>query len=143
VNDFVYAAGFIDGEGTIGVDIKDSIAKSGKLYTAFGCFFQIVNTYEPIIRHLRNVFDSGKVSQRVPKSKKAKLQWYLDFRSYEIKTALEKVYPYLIVKRKQADLMFKFLEIKGARGDKDIDPDLVRQRIDIALELQILNERGR
>jgi hypothetical protein len=102
---YSYLAGIIDGEGTIriGFSNKDSRGNPTKLYYAA---VSVGMTDYRIIKLLADTFGSKVREERVP-GRKLMYRWGTSGNK-AVPKILEKVMPYLIVKRRQAELVMEF-----------------------------------
>jgi hypothetical protein len=100
-----YIAGFIDGEGSIALyKHKDIRVKKG--YTLHP-MFDIVNTNLEVLKAINNLVN-GKIKYKT-KQIGCKQVYLIQLQDYkQIKSILEILLPYLIVKKKQAELMIEF-----------------------------------
>lgn len=142
-NRIAYASGLVDGEGYIGI-IKGSPRKDRKERChRFEARLLITNTNSEVISWLVSNF-GGTVSIKKRYSKKHKnaLVWALT--NNKLYPFLKSIHPYLIIKKKQAEIVLNFL-------DKKIDSRIGKNRVtDIELafrtdsyeKLLDLNHRG-
>lgn len=104
-NDLAYIAGFIDGEGSIHFNRKNDREKP---YVR--PVLNISQSDKSILEWISKKLNVGNVNTiyqtlNIPFRKKAYHIQYGDRQAYEV---IKLVYPYLRVKRKQADLIIKF-----------------------------------
>jgi len=102
-----YLAGFIDGEGYLGI-VKNNVTRLTDECRYYPTI-KVANTNPTIIYFLKNSF-GGYLN-----IKKRKLPWK-DVYTWETKGRqmekfLKKIYPYLRMKRKQAEVLMKFLQL--------------------------------
>lgn len=125
-----YIAGIIDGEGTI------SLAPHRGVFTPI---VSIYNTSLPLIEWL---------AQRLPKALQLNRmnspgrfgvtrQWYLRVGGYNVYPVLVTVAPYLVVKKRHADLLMEFFQLRFSKMKYQYGE---RERI-IAMEIKELNQR--
>lgn len=107
-----YFAGIVDGEGSIVIS-KNNVS-SGQLYMRI----LVVNTYKPLLELLKSIY-GGSISQkkRYGETDKDCGAWQVSCKKAE--RFLVDIYPYLIVKKSQAEVAFRFIELKGQRGVED------------------------
>ncbi len=110
--DLAYVAGIIDGEGCI--SFSGNPTKSSHYNYIL---VQVVNTNEWLIRWLHMAF-GGRFHLRKDKREKAKgwkptYQWSIG--SMDALKFLELVYPYLKIKKPQAEIAIKYLEMRGQK----------------------------
>ncbi len=112
VSEAAYVAGFVDGEGTIGI-IRETRkeALAGFRYTAY---ISIANTDLKVLEAVREMMGNGRVVGGYQKAAKPhyKMGWKLTLSPNQIRHIIIQLMPYLIVKRKQAELVHDFLVIK-------------------------------
>ena len=112
---YAYLAGIVDGEGSI------YITKSkNKQFTAG---LKVAMNDKPALTLFQSVF-GGKISKGTRKIDKRNNKlyapaWVLQYRSLnDIKSIITKLTPFLQVKRKQAEIVLDFIELKFFPGDK-------------------------
>jgi len=111
--DAIYLAGFIDGEGCIGINkihrTLDSACRPG--YFAYELALTVGNTDESIIYWIQEVVGKGHIlsSQRKANCKEC-FTWTVNSR--QALSTLEELVPYLKVKRKVAELCIEFQRLK-------------------------------
>lgn len=108
-----YLAGLIDGEGYLGIQKnkrEDNIGGYGYMGVIKICMID-----ENIIKWLKNSF-GGNFEKRIGKDNRQDSYGWTLRHGKNIEPFLNKVYPYLKVKRKQADILKKFF--KTFNGDQ-------------------------
>jgi hypothetical protein len=111
--ELAYIAGFFDGEGCI-------YANYTKISMTIG--IAITNTRIEILEWIREFFDGSYIQSRVSKNDRAKDPHRLVFtKNIVIANFINSIYPYLILKREQADVARMFLmsrenQIEGPRN---------------------------
>ena len=108
--DLAYAAGIVDGEGCITI----SKSKMGN----FQIQVRVVNTNEWLLQWLKFAF-GGRVAplndnRKEERGWKPNYYWYL--RTEETKEFLKLIYPYLRIKKTQAEIVIKILKMRGKKG---------------------------
>lgn len=132
-----YTAGFLDGEGCVGL----SIARGrGNLRL----HVDIANTQRAVLSKLQERW-GGSVSRLSRGSERRKKSYYLRVSGHGAVRLLQAVFPYLLVKRRQALLAFKWAKLErfaspgqGVRLPKA----LLRSRIALKRQMHVLNHRG-
>lgn len=108
---FSYVAGLMDGEGSIviGVSKNRKGSKSPSHWLQVG----IINTDKNLINWLNNTF-GGHISDNShsPSRKKQRPCWAWRIMSNEAQVFLEKIYPYVHIKKTQIKLAIKFQKEK-------------------------------
>ncbi len=149
-----YIAGFVDGEGCIGVNrVKAKTVKSNGGYT-YKVRLRVSNTNKEIIEWLYKSFGgSFYVSRRennLNKNHKVAYDWAIA--DQKAKIFLEKIKPYLKIKKEQAEIAIKVAKLKdrqrsgqivkgfqGVKGKKKSDWELLHELYE---HIKRLNKRG-
>lgn len=125
-----YAAGIIDGEGHIG------IRKTSKKY--FNEVVEVFNSNPYIIQFFYKTFGGSiKKSYKFRKSKKAYYIWIIT--GLKASIFLKNIYPYLVAKQNQANVLFKFRDTFYEKYDdnKNSIPDnIIQTRFQLYNELK-------
>lgn len=133
-----WAAGFIDGEGCIRI-VKGSTRKQTDRY-----YLQltVVQTELEPLKKMKDMFQCGTiftVPRKNPKHKPLST-WKVQTRAAE--NVIKAVLPYLIVKRKQAEVGLKFRELVNSNiSRKTRSPETLKQMEIYSLELSAM-KRG-
>jgi len=93
--DKAYIAGIVDGEGTIRISITDGL---------FDPRVSVANSMEELLHWVKNKIGYGFISRR---------EYYCN--DYATKPVLEAIRPYLILKRRHADLVLEFISLRLSR----------------------------
>lgn len=118
-----YIAGFIDGEGCISITKrKDKEYKNGY---SFYSNIRITNTNLEILEWIKNILDCGG----------------------HLKACIiaKELLPFLIVKKKQAEILLDFQKLKEENKQKGIDgvpPERWKKQVILCEQIQKLNQRG-
>lgn len=120
-----YFAGIVDGEGTICIS-KNNLS-SGQLYLRI----IVVNTHKGVLELLRSIYGGSISTKRKYKiTDKECGSWQVSSRKAEV--FLLDIYEYLIIKKGQAELAFKFIETfeigKKIRG-KEIERENMKKEM--------------
>ena len=119
-----YAAGFFDGEGTIGINAQKPNEKNGRTLTMYSLKIDIRNTNKEVLVWFKKNFNGNikyySIEQlRGSTYNSGKPQWRWNISSNQAKDFLEAILPYLIVKRKQAELAITFQKYRKDLLNKD------------------------
>ena len=143
---FAYIGGLLDGEGTI------RFASSGRGRRPMPQIL-VTNNEKRIMDWLMKKFPAGHVYPKKRTNPNSKICYRFVISKHDkIKTFLDKIYPYLIIKKKHGELMLKYLEmhpvgrhnyrVRDEKGKfKGIVPVAEEERL-IMQELNKLNKRG-
>ena len=118
-----YIAGFLDGEGSL---VVGKYPKGGR-ELSYRSFMTVVNTYLPIVEWIQSRV-GGKVMVQDPTGKNpySKLTCYvLTFSPGEIRRVIPRLLPYLIVKKKQAEVLLAFLERQASNASAPVSVELL------------------
>lgn len=97
-----YIAGFIDGEGTIGITRQTN----GKSYCGY---IAVVNTYKQVLLDIQDKFGRGSILVANSKGQYgSKVCWRWEIRGKYVCEILSLVIPYLRIKKRQAELVLEY-----------------------------------
>lgn len=111
-----YFAGIVDGEGSI--VISKNNASSGQLYLRI----TVVNSNREVLELLRGIYEGG-ISTKKKYKTTDKQCWTWQVSSHKAKVFLFDIYEFLIIKKAQAEIAFRFIETfeegKKIRGNTE------------------------
>lgn len=118
ITDICWLAGIIDGDGCIGVHKQ----KSGKK-TTYVPSFGLSTTCQKTYLFLDNLFNQLEIGHhwiyRTVQNKNWRDRWCLQVRGMKrVDKLLGMVYPYLVTKREEAELIKNFIQLRILRGKK-------------------------
>jgi hypothetical protein len=108
--DLAYIAGFLDGDGSLMLQIKKR--KDGKLkfrFMATICFYQDTR-HEKTLHWIKEVLDIGYISRRSDGMSELRVNGYI-----QVKDILKKLLPYIKFKAIQAKILIEATEILSAK----------------------------
>ena len=148
-----YLAGLIDGEGSLEIrKRKKPECKNGIMYVAR---IRVALTDKPLIYWLKDSF-GGWVSNRIGKGKcRDSYAWCLNYGGN--KKFLDKVLPYLKLKRERGEVIKEFLKTfsessykivenklgYGTGLHKELKDEIVKKREELYQQMKKLNIRGK
>ena len=149
-----YIAAILDGEGMItirrSVRAPSTLMHSPNANASYGVVVVVSNTAEPLISWLRTTTKMGYVfcTNYKPTMHKPIHVWRL--RNHETLSIIPQVLPYLIIKRRQAEIALAFCDkpdFRRRRGHKGrgiptLPPAEVARREALYRESRQLNKRG-
>jgi hypothetical protein len=144
--ELAWIAGFMDGEGTITIKKYARYKGQSIRYQAYMCICQATEDNESALKALELVqknFGGSIYPQSKSKDTNARSshQWLVV--SSTAVDCVKQLLPYLVVKRKQAELLIKYGEgINSKRGAKRLTDEILQQRYDYWYEMRKLNVRG-
>ncbi len=138
--DLAWAAGFIDGEGCITI-VRDKLNKQAVPY--YRQFLIVSNTNLPALERLQSIFGCGRIySVKKRLGRANSYQWFCD--SSQIARVLRLVYPYLVAKRADAEILFEFDKLpREKKGHKNFDLELAAQKEKLCQLLEAGRPRAR
>jgi len=141
-----YIAGFVDGEGAIGINTTGHLSKKG--YKCYTVYFKITNTNKDVLNSIRSWSGLWQVKpQNLSNSpierfsKNCKPQWKWQLFSNEVRMFLPLLLPYLQIKKRVAELVLTMLGERRVRGRHLSEDELARNH-QLYLEAKKLNQRG-
>jgi intein/homing endonuclease len=124
-----YTAGLFDGEGSINIGVKKPSDKNWRRVNSHFLRIHITNTDKEIIDWLKIIFGGFITNDSncfCRKGKERKIAWAWVITNIQAKDFLKKIYSYLKIKQKQAEIAINFQESKK---------DLRRKGIHIQMEI--------
>lgn len=138
IEQLVYLAGIIDGEGTIYIYIRKN---NGSI--DYFPRFQVVNTNQKLMDWIHQTFGGHLYSKNRSKHDK---NWRNQFEWYTTRKLMDQllplVLPYLIAKKPQAEIMIKFRKTFKNRKTYRVPSDIQTIRNECYHKLRFLNKRG-
>ena len=127
--DLAYAAGFFDGEGSVGVYWYKSVQR-------FRCVLAVSNTDLNIIEWFRQHWGGSTIKHKSARQHKQCYLWSCNSRP-KMAEFLHDVLPYLREKRPQAELALRYFETTCAPGQRMTD-EVRAHRHDIVARMKEL-----
>lgn len=150
----IWLAGLTDGEGTIAVFYNRENAKwcKNESYERLHAIYTIANTDPSIINEAQKIlYEIGVTSQvfrRTPQKPTHSVGINLNVRKLtHIKIVLERLHPYLIAKKAQAELTLRFIESRLNRPNFHIKrrnqhKPFTQEEFNLSKEITSLNKKG-
>jgi len=140
-----YIAGFIDGEGYLGIVKKTSKESTlGYYFTPVLKISQVTRNDE-VLKCIKDFLGCGNLTLdklNALKSGNGVNKSSLEYRSEKrVTPILKKIYPYLIVKKKQADILLKYAKLAKVRDFK-CRMEIDKKRTALYNDIRFLNRRG-
>lgn len=140
-----YIAGILDGEG--GISLKRNISGGRRCFTTL---IQVTSTNEDMLCFLKRKLGGGiyKHSWKYSIEHNLKKSWVWHLRQYrEVEKLLKHVLPLLIIKKKQALLVLKYIKLHwfgefNAHNTTRYPKQLMKKELKIFLKLWKINSRG-
>lgn len=145
-NDAIYAAGFFDGEGSIG--IYQQCKREGSINTTMCLRLSMTNTHRGVVEWFYKTFHG---TMRVRKwSPNTRRVWIWGINTRQAGHMLKALLPYLIVKRDEAIVALEFQALVSVtrsrprpnhRGLPRLSPEELAYRCELADRLKALKKR--
>lgn len=140
-----YLAGLIDGDGWIGIQ-KVSSSKRKQKATAYSPMISITLTAQKELLQRIQAKYGGSIYTKKPYKTNHKVAycWQLCGNT-KIETLLTEVYPFLVLKKQQADIVLDFLStvIPHERSHEGYTDNVLQERDNYYERIKVLNFRGR
>lgn len=133
-----YIAGFIDGEGYLGIIKKSSkICSIGYYYTPCLKISQITRN-DNVLKAIKEFIGHGNLELRKTMRVNTSDSSSLEFRGMKrVTPIIEKLYPYLIVKKRQSKILMEFAKLpSGSHNKSDA------KRTELYEQIRLLNKKG-
>lgn len=135
-----YLAGLIDGEGYIGI-LKVKKGEKKQWFSnrefIFRPVMKVAMVDKELIRWLKGAYGGTFETRKAHGNARESYCWSL--RKKSVITLIKKIYPYLRVKKKQAEILLRFPS--GETG-KQIPDNVYQKRIELYDDIRALNRRG-
>lgn len=138
--ELAYIAGIIDGEGTISVGIRNPNPKMRELRPQLVLQVAVVMTDESIISWLKQVTGIGNLYKQIKTNPKHKNIFHWRPSIKDSAKLLIQILPYLIVKKRQAELFIELVSIRSISTRNTVNRE---RQFEIVSEIQKLNKRGK
>lgn len=136
-----YVAGIVDGEGYVSV-IHRPKRRRGEVQVVV----MVSMTFEQIPRMLQAQFGGCLYVQSRVRRPNHKTQYCWAIRSKQAAAFVKQILPYLIVKKRQAEIVIELDNIMLNKyktpGRRGLPLELVERRVALAEEAKVLNSRG-
>jgi hypothetical protein len=135
-----YIAGIMDGEGCI------SLARQRKNYHyswQYCPHCNVGNTNLELLHWLHDSTRLGNINPKLTRGINSKPAWTWELRVYEIRTFLQDIMPYLIIKKRQSEIIIEFITNSRHVGVQyPLTEHEKEYKNRLFIEMSVLNERG-
>jgi hypothetical protein len=142
-----YLAGFFDGESYFGIyRIKKNNKKQwdSKRNILYRAVIEVANTNKEVIDEIHKIFGGYlKIVEPINRDRKRTLYVNRCDNGIQVGKIIKKIYPYLIVKRKHADILLKFLKTFNEKTGRELPEKIFNNREVLHKELSLLNIKRR
>ena len=114
--ELAYLAGIVDGEGNIAIAKKPARAKSGEKTSTHWNYVKISNCDIRLLNWVLSVTGRGTISQEsraYTDNRRNHFTWIIT--SVAAASLLHEIYPYLVIKKDQANVVFRFRQTFSSR----------------------------
>ena len=139
VAEAAYIAAFIDGEGTISIRKEERKSMTGGY--RYNSVVEMNNTDVGVMQYLRSIIGPARYYIFKQQKDNCKTCYRFTVPPNVQRWLLETIFPYLIIKKRQAEIVMVFLGILGKKEYGKIDGNLDR-REELYQEIHGLNHRG-
>jgi hypothetical protein len=148
---YAWAAGFIDGEGTISIKRYFRTRKDGSRFIAYQPFVSlsqaVVGGHEQGVIKMKELF-GGSISNYKDKRDNVRyptMQWSVV--SKNAMNCINLIYPYLVAKKDNANILLRYYKeiakLKGGSGKIKLTQAECIKRENLYFESHILNQKGK
>jgi len=147
--DLAWAAGIIDGEGCLSMNRQRASTRKDLRTDTFRPLLKVTMGHRETIERLFEMFQVGSVQNHVARSKKVNASWTWLCQCAQVWPPLEQVFPYLLTKREEAELLLRFREevpsglVGGSEGNPVVADEVVDLKARFYWQLMMLKSRWR
>jgi hypothetical protein len=142
----IYLAAFIDGEGSIGIELLSpcKVTRKGKeswqrKKDYYACRLCVINTCKPILDWIVQEFGGTLNQRKVKNTNKPCYRWHI-FGS-NLETLLNELEPFLFIKKRQAQCLLEYRKTVRKTGHL-VSDEVLSQRRALWEECKQLNKLG-
>lgn len=137
-----YLAGIVDGEGNIGLFRRKAKPECGEIAPTFYAYLKVCNTDYRLLSWIRENVGYGAIHVEVRHRARCRKVYTWHISSRPMEQFLRLIYPYLVIKKEQADLIFKYRATfdKSRECRKGVPPKILKLREQYCVELVNLHK---
>jgi hypothetical protein len=140
IAELAYMAGMVDGEGSISIHPTRGRVK-GTMYDRFETSLHVYNSNVSVLDWIKARFGGFIYSvKRYNPREKPGFSWKVGHATASL--VLTNILPYLIIKRRQAEILIEYQSTRKRCGSNGVPIDVLTHREVLVSELRILNKRG-
>ena len=140
LKDAAYIAGILDGEGCITLSKKKD--PTMKLGYGLRPHIMVTNTNKSLIKYLRDTTDLGIIYEGKLTNPKHKPNFRWQLWSLQAQSLLKEVLPYLLIKRKQAELLLEYIDRCSGKKGGFLSASMLKYQAKTCDKMRKLNKRG-
>jgi hypothetical protein len=138
-----YLAGIIDGEGCIGIECMSPCQKKDGTWIRKHNYYTprltVINTSNELMCLLVETFGGSFDQRKQIIGRKTCYRWHIF--GENLHKAINKLIPYILIKKSQANVVIKFKETVGKTGSR-VTEDILKIRHDLYLQCKEFNKVG-
>jgi len=132
-----YLAGIIDGEGSVCIEIQSKSVRWSRKCDYYSLRLLVINTYLPMLQWIESIFGGTIRERKGPSHYRQCYRWNLC--SHKASKVLVACIPYMIIKKKHAEIFIKFAETM-TRANVRLSDEMLAYRKKLYLELKHINK---
>lgn len=137
-SDLAYIAGFLDGDGSIMLQVKTRTDTSrGVRFMATICLYQESRHAQPL-KWMRDVFDIGYLSSRNDGMTELRINGFAS-----VKSVLEQLRPYILFKQKQADALISACKLLEEKKIRDLSEKELKHLVNLVFVIKDQNYKSK
>lgn len=137
-----YAAGFFDADGSINIHLNRKEERLGARYDHYKLRARVSQTTIPVLKAFKDKY-GGSIRERKMNNPNHKQLWDWEITTRAAGLFLEDVLPFLIVKRRRAELALELQAFTGHGGRyRVISPEEDIKRFELFSKIRDLNKKG-
>jgi hypothetical protein len=138
--ELAYIAGIVDGEGCISITMQERRTRNFErnLYREYSPYIRITNTNLELLNWIKLRFPYSSITSSKRENNNWKIAHRLSILTSDQLDFLEKIEQYLVLKRRQSDILKEFLKVRIHRSLFNIE----ERKYNLMMEITTLNSRG-
>lgn len=125
--EYAWAAGFFDGEGSIGIYQRIQY-HSGKRYVGWRLTCRVAGTHRSSIERFAAIAGFGAIEKQKRLTGAGKIMWRWHASDSFVIKSLGNMIPYLVIKKDQVELAVEFRKSVGNYGGGGVPPELTARQ---------------
>ena len=137
-----YAAGFMDGEGSIMILNNYGVRRKDGTHKLFPhVVLSVANTDKSSIDWMTERWPASR-HQFIPQTDKHKKKYIATWTAYRAETLIWAMLPYLVIKQRQAMIALACFDTMAPKGGNKLQPGTLALRRHLRTIIQAMNKRG-
>lgn len=135
--ELAWAAGFFDGEGSIGIYRHTLYTQSGTYFT-WKVKARLSCCSKEAVARFAEIMGNGVVHLQRRQTKKLREVWSWSVYDRHVIAALEPLLPYLVIKKQQVELGIAFRATVKNHGSRGVPEDVLHRQAEIATAMKAM-----